>query len=204
MKRIGWLALAVLVAPPAQVRVLTALPIPGREARIMIVGRDAPAYAGQAQGSARRAPKPLTVVPESGKALVLTEMAWKQLPRQKAKARDHSGTLATYEGVTLATVLQEAGVALGKELRGQRLANYLLVEAADGYRVAFSLAEIDPDMSEGVVLLADTRDGKPLDAKEGPYRLVVPRDKRYSRWVRQVIRLSVRQPSERKGGAGDQ
>jgi hypothetical protein len=97
--------------------------------------------------------------------------------------------------VAVATVLQEAGVTLGKELRGPRLANCLLVEAADGYRVAFSLAEIDPEISEGVVLLADHKDGKQLDAKEGPYRLVVPRDKRHSRWVRQVIRLSVERPA---------
>jgi hypothetical protein len=140
-------------------------------------------------------PKPLTVVNESGKSLALTDAAWKKLPRQSIKARDHSGTLATYEGVVLARVLQEAGVTLGKELRGPRLANILLVEAADGYRVAFSLAEIDPEMSEGVVLLADRKDGKPLDANEGPYRLVVPRDKKHARWVRQVIRLSVERPA---------
>jgi hypothetical protein len=139
--------------------------------------------------------KPLTVVNESGKSLGLTEAAWKKLPRQTVKAKDHAGTLATYEGVLVAAVLQEAGVPLGKELRGPHLANSLLVEAADGYRVAFSLAEIDPDMSEGVVLLADRKDGKLLDAKEGPYRLVVPRDKRHSRWVRQVIRFSVQRPA---------
>jgi hypothetical protein len=139
--------------------------------------------------------KPLAVVDESGKSLALTEAAWKKLPRLTVKAKDHAGTLATYEGVAVATVLQEAGVTLGKELRGPRLANCLLVEAADGYRVAFSLAEIDPEMSEGVVLLADRKGGKLLGAKEGPYRLVVPRDKRHSRWVRQVIRLSVERPA---------
>jgi hypothetical protein len=105
--------------------------------------------------------------------------------------------------VAVATVLQEAGVTLGKELRGRRLADCLLVEAADGYRVAFSLAEIDPTMSDGVVLLADSKDGKPLDAKEGRYRLVVPRDKRYARWVRQVVRLSVQRPAQRNERPGD-
>jgi hypothetical protein len=204
MKRAVWMALAVLVAPPAQDQLPTAPLIPGPAARVLGVARNAPAYAGAAAEPAGGAPTPLTVVNESGKPLVLTDAAWKKLPRQTVKARDHSGALATYEGVTAATVLQEAGVPLGKELRGQRLANCLLVEAADGYRVAFSLAEIDPALSEGVVLLADSKDGKPLDAKEGPYRLVVPRDKRQARWVRQVTRLSVGRPAELKDRPKDE
>jgi hypothetical protein len=172
MCRAVWMAFAVLIAPttPGQ------LPL---------------APLGPGGG----ATKPITVVNESGKSLVLTDAAWKKLPRQTFKAKDHSGTLATYEGVIVARVLQEGGVTLGKELRGPRLANCLLVEAVDGYRVAFSLAEVDPGMTDGVVLLADRKDGKLLDAKEGPYRLVVPRDKRHSRWVRQVIRLSVQRPA---------
>jgi hypothetical protein len=65
----------------------------------------------------------------------------------------------------------------------------LLVEAADGYRVAFALAEVDPAFSERDIILADKRDGKPLDAKEGPLRIVAPGDKRPARWVRQVTAL---------------
>jgi hypothetical protein len=174
MYRTIWLAFAVLIAPPSGDR----LPF----AALADVARDV-------------ASNSLTVVSESGNSLVLTDTAWKKLPRRTVKAKDHSGSLATYEGVILAMVLHEAGVTLGKELRGPRLANCLLVEAADGYRVAFSLAEIDPDMCDGIPLLADRKDGKALDVKEGPYRLVVPRDKQYSRWVRQVIRLSVQRPA---------
>jgi hypothetical protein len=196
MKRAVWMALAVLVAPAALERCPLVSIVSGPDARMIGVRGIAPAYASGADDPSDGARKPLTVVNESGKSLVLTDAAWKKLPRQTVKAKDHSGTLATYEGVTMPTVLQEAGVALGKELRGERLANCLLVEAADGYRVAFSLAEIDPAMSDDVVLLADSKDGKPLDAKEGPYRLVVPHDKRYSRWVRQVIRLSVQRLAE--------
>jgi hypothetical protein len=197
MKRAAWMALAFLVAPPALEQCPLAPIVPGPDARVIGCG-NARVYARGADDPAGGARKPLTVVNESGKSLALTDAAWKKLPRQTVKAKDHSGTLATYEGVPLATILQEDGVALGKELRGERLANCLLVEAADGYRVAFSLAEIDPAMSEGVVLLADSKDGQALDEKEGPYRLVVPHDKRYSRWVRQVIRLSVQRLAEPK------
>ena len=37
-----------------------------------------------------------------------------------------------------------------------------------------------------VVMLVDKRDGKALDAKEGPLRIVVPDEKMRARWVRQV------------------
>ena len=47
-------------------------------------------------------------------------------------------------------------------------------------------------MTDKVVLLADRKDGKPLLGGEGPYRLVVPDDKRPLRWVKQVARISVR------------
>jgi hypothetical protein len=50
----------------------------------------------------------------------------------------------------------------------------LMVEAADGYKVAFALAEVDPAFAVRDVIAADKRDGKPLDAKEGPLRVVAP------------------------------
>jgi len=138
----------------------------------------------------------LTLVNESGTVTVLSAKEFAKLPRQSLKAKDHSGAPAEYEGVTLAEVLQTAKVALGKDLKGPLLANCLLVEAADGYRVTFALPEVDPSMTDNLVLLADRKDGKPLDAKEAPYRLVVPQDKKYSRWVRQVTRISVRTTTE--------
>jgi hypothetical protein len=70
----------------------------------------------------------------------------------------------------------------------------LLVEAADGYRVVFALAEIDPAFATREIILADKRDGKALDAKEGPLRIVAPGDKRPARWVRQVVTLRLIAP----------
>lgn len=55
----------------------------------------------------------------------------------------------------------------------------------------FSLAELDPAMHDGLVLLADRRDGAALDAKQGPFRLVAAGDKRPARWVRQVVAIDV-------------
>jgi hypothetical protein len=38
-------------------------------------------------------------------------------------------------------------------------------------KVVFALAEFDPDFTNREILLADKRDGKPLGAKEGPWRI---------------------------------
>jgi hypothetical protein len=38
----------------------------------------------------------------------------------------------------------------------------VIAEAANGYRVAYSLAELDPDFQDSGVLVADTMDGAPL------------------------------------------
>jgi hypothetical protein len=67
----------------------------------------------------------------------------------------------------------------------------LLVEAADSYRVVIALPELDPAFADKQVVLAFLKDGKPLDEKEGPYRIVIPDEKRMARWVRQVTGLKI-------------
>jgi hypothetical protein len=134
----------------------------------------------------------LKIENEKGQETTLTQVLQAKLSRQSAKVKDQRGNEATYEGVSLAEVLKGAGVTLGKELRGPLLANCLLVEAADGYRVVLALPEVDPELTDKVVLLADRKDGNPLGAEEGPYRLIVPGDKRNMRWVTHVTRISVR------------
>src|SRR5215510_7197538 len=115
-----------------------------------------------------------------------------KLTRRSLRAKDHSGKEAEFEGVPLVEVLKLAGVKFGEGLRGKNLELYLVVEAADGYRVVYALPELDPAYTDKIIILADKRDGKSLDAKEGPLRLVVPDEKRQARWVRQVIGLVVK------------
>jgi len=71
------------------------------------------------------------------------------------------------------------------------MSDVLVVGAIDAYKVAFALAEIDPAFATREIVLVDKRDGKPLDDKEGPLRVVAPGDKRPARWVRQVITLRI-------------
>jgi hypothetical protein len=55
--------------------------------------------------------------------------------------------------------------------------------------VVFALPEVDPAFALREIILADRRDRKPLDTKEGPFRIVAPGDKKAARWVRQVTEL---------------
>ena len=115
------------------------------------------------------------------------------LKKASVTVSDEHGTQAVYAGVPLVQLLARAGAPLGKELRGQKLKLYVVVKAADGYEAVFALAELDPEFTDKVVLLADQRDGSPLSAQEGPFRIVIPGEKRHARWVRQVTVLEVGQ-----------
>jgi len=111
--------------------------------------------------------------------------------RQTIRVTDDRGTPAEYGGVPIAEILQKAGAPLGKELKGPNMTLAVIARAQDGYRVLFSLTEFDAAFSDRVILLADRRDGKALDSREGPLRLVVPGDKRHARWIRGVVALDV-------------
>jgi len=102
-----------------------------------------------------------------------------------------SGLSTTFEGVSLKALLERAGVWFGETMKGKRLASCLLVEGADGLRVVIALPEIDPAFTDKQIVLAFLKDGKPLDSKEGPYRIVIPDEKRMARWVRQVTTLKI-------------
>jgi DMSO/TMAO reductase YedYZ molybdopterin-dependent catalytic subunit len=112
--------------------------------------------------------------------------------RQSVRAKDHKGVESSWEGVAVIDLLRKAGARVDDKLRGGAMVDYLVVEASDGYRAAFALAEIDPAFTDRVTLLADRRDGHPMAEPEGPLRVVVPGEKKHARWVRQVNRLTVR------------
>jgi len=103
----------------------------------------------------------------------------------------HSKKTETYQGVSLEYLLQKAGVPQGEQLRGKAMADYVLATASDGYRVVFSLAELDSGFSDSGVIVADTLNGAPLGPNEGPLKLVAPHDKRPARWIRMLKSLSV-------------
>ena len=132
----------------------------------------------------------LTVQTDVGKQ-VLSRTDIEALPHVKVTASEHSSGPIAFEGVTVKSVLEKAGVSFGESLKGKRLSSCLLVEAADGYQVVIALPELDSAFTDKQTLLVFSRDGKPLVDKEGPYRIVIPDEKRMARWVRQVTTLKI-------------
>src|ERR1700732_4121212 len=123
----------------------------------------------------------LTVQTDSGKPVVLSRADLEALPHVKVTAPEHSSGPVNFEGVTLKSVLEKAGVAFGESMKGKRLTNCLLVEAADGYRAVIALPELDPAFTDKQIVLVFLKDGKPIDDKQGPYRIVIPDEKRMAR-----------------------
>ena len=131
----------------------------------------------------------LTVTGAVNQPLTLTAADLAAMPRAQA-ITDNNGIQTTYQGVWLSEVLKKAGLRLG-DLRGAALAGYILASASDGYQVVFSIGELDPDITSGQYLLADTANGKALFGENGAFRLVIPTDKRGARSVRLLTRIEV-------------
>jgi DMSO/TMAO reductase YedYZ molybdopterin-dependent catalytic subunit len=143
-----------------------------------------------AQGTATVAE--LRIGGEVSTPLVLSVADLKKMPRKTLSVvNPHDNKTETYEGVLLEELLKKAGVAQGEKLRGALLATYVVAEAEDGYRVVFSLAELDSGILDSDVIVADTINGESLAPKQGPFRLVAPHEKRPARWVRMLRSITV-------------
>ena len=120
------------------------------------------------------------------------EQEWKALKHFSISATNtHEKKTSNYNGVLLSDLLHEAGAPSGENLRGKSLATSVIVSASDGYSVVFSIGELDEGIGNLQVLVADSKDGKPLTQNVGPLRLVVATDKRPARWVRMVKTIRV-------------
>lgn len=127
-----------------------------------------------------------------GTPLNLSPEELKKMPRKTLRVvNPHEKKAGVYEGVSLEELLRRAGVPQGSNMRGAAMASYVVAEASDGYRVVFSLAELDSDFLDSEVIVADTLDGAPLGAKQGPFKIVAPHEKRPARWVRMLKSLTV-------------
>ena len=140
----------------------------------------------------------LVVRNEAGKSITLRPADFAQLPQTTVREKlRHSEQEAAFEGVLLREVLRAADVgfqdpaAAHAKLPAALRTAYVLVEAADGYQVVFSIPEIDPRLGGRDVLLANRVDGTALNANAGPYQVIVPGSDLHGRWIRQVTRILV-------------
>ena len=91
----------------------------------------------------------------------------------------------TYTGALLWAVISNAAPIDGPG-KNAGLRHTYLVTASDGYAVALSEGEIDPNIEGKSVILAYEKDGKPSGI-----RLIVPGDKHGARAVHDVVKIDV-------------
>src|SRR5271165_1505105 len=109
---------------------------------------------GRAQQPARMGPSEVTIGGAVTMPLNVSVDDLKSMPRTTVHVTNpHTHKEEVYDGVPLAALLKEAGVPQGEQIRGPWMASYVLAEAADGYRVVFSLAELDSGFLDSEVLL---------------------------------------------------
>ena len=144
------------------------------------------AFAGAAQAAQALTLKGL----EPGQTVDISPAAFAALPHQSLKVswRDRE---RVFKGVPMLELLRQVNAPWGDTLTGKDLSDVVLVTCQDGYKVAFSLGEIDPGTAKGQVLVADRADGAPLDARSGPFQLAVGDDARPARDARMVVSIEL-------------
>jgi hypothetical protein len=111
----------------------------------------------------------------------------------------------TYTGTTQWGLLNEAGIQVDATRKNDVLNKYVLATGSDGYKVVFSMGEIDPDFGNraSIVAYAETTAGvSSLLGTDGPFRVTSPGDVKGGRYVSNLVRLDVRASDSTVASAG--
>lgn|SRR5690606_21968457 len=125
--------------------------------------------------------------------IVLTEGDLLAMPQVTVEETPHGGEASVYAGPRLEHVLASADLPRGPQLRGKEVSRYVVVEAMDGYKALFALAELDSAFRVTTPMLALRQNGSALDTDAGPFQIIVPGEQRHARWVRQVACIRIAQ-----------
>jgi hypothetical protein len=158
-------------------------------ASVLLAAAVAPAT-GQNRQPAPPGSKTLELIDASGQRRTMTVADLAKLPHIEADVSSHNVN-GKYRGVPLGDLLRLVGSPASDSIRGAALAQYVVVEATDAYRVVFAIAELDTGFTDKSVFVADAKNGAPLDSSEGPFRLIVVGEKRPARWVRGVAKIRI-------------
>ncbi|HEY2658456.1 MAG TPA: molybdopterin-dependent oxidoreductase [Caulobacteraceae bacterium] len=132
----------------------------------------------------------LTLKGPDGRIATVTDAQLRDLHRLTVPAGwgDHH----TYAGAPVSDLLALVGGPSDVKLHGPVLDQIVLVTGSDGFIGVMSIAETARSFRDTAVIIADEVDGKPLDAKEGPYRLVIGGELKPARSVRMVTTIELR------------
>jgi len=161
-------ALALASAPPTQT------PAP-------------PATAASVQPAA---PATVAVKGPGGHSAVVAAADLRGMHRQSVTVAWGGGH--TYTGALMSDVLAEIGAPSEVRLHGPALDQVVIVKGRDGFIAVLAIAETAMSFKRQPVILADEEDGKPLNDKEGPYRLVIGGEAKPPRSVWGVVEIELR------------
>ncbi len=149
-------------------------------------------FGARAWGQAQPGAQIQTPITDTGSLLVKGEVSnpfvlgpgdFAKMKRVSIRVKDRDEKEHDFSGIAVRDILQRAGAPMGTQLRGKNMNKYLLVGSKDGYHTVFALAELDSGYTDRVILLVDQVDGQPLPAKQGPFRIIVPGEKKHARWT---------------------
>lgn len=127
----------------------------------------------------------------AGKSRTLTTVELKALPHVSVSVHNaHNNKDESYSGVPVKDLLAMVEPAKGE---GPKVsANMLVVvaSATDGFHVAITLCDTNPECRSGQTIVADTQDGDALTA-DGAFKLILTEDKKPARWARNLQSLTV-------------
>jgi hypothetical protein len=143
---------------------------------------------GLATGAAQA--QDLTVKAPGGRSATVTDAQLRDLHRLTVAAG--FGEHHSYAGAPLSDLLALVGAPSEVMLHGPALDQVVLITGSDKFYAVLSMAETSASFRGQPVIIADEEDGKPLDAKEGPYRLIIGGDLKAARAVRMVTTIELR------------
>lgn len=126
-----------------------------------------------------------------GKSITLSPEEFAALPHKTVSVfNSHAKINERYSGVPLTELLAKVAVPLGEQVKGKLFLTGIVAEGADHYDVLYALAEVDPSIHTGDVLVADSVDDHKLE-KDGAFKMVSTEEKRPARWVRNLTSITV-------------
>jgi hypothetical protein len=110
---------------------------------------------------------------------------------QALPAVQHTVGTDVYTGASFWSLLNDVvGLRIDPTVKNDVLDMYVVATGSDGYRVAFSLGELDPLFGNEPDLVAYSVNGASLGT-DGFSRIVAPDDDRHGRWVSNLVNLEV-------------
>ena len=144
-------------------------------------------HASAADGDSFRVSGPVERQAEWTAPQVLKELAGSvRTVRYQLRGEEHSARC-----VPLRLLVKPAAAQFDNEVKNHDLGFAVFVRGRDSYTASFSYAELAVEAEQRAVWLALEVDGKPLEGKESPARLLVLGDARPARWIYGIKSIAV-------------